>query len=285
MGRDGGAGNGVTAGNAGVAESGGTGGVESDPCIGAPDTDEDDVADPCDDDDDDDGYVDGDDVAPLDPRVPGGLVAPGTIVNDACVKDVLAELESRSMTMLIHRGQFPPPQTGYYVRGSGQGEILAANDGAAVGATTTGMEARVESKSVTRFDSAVVDFAGGTPTGSASGHNAHVRGRGRDFTHYGGSGGFALLFSATRSDNGSWLDGRYLSILLPTSGMPHTECPVGAGRYRFSTAPLTAKVEPAELDYMCVDEDAGYVPKEFWMRSDGAECACTSNYLVSCVAP
>ncbi len=283
-GADGGNG-GAGAGSGGGPEPGGAGGVGSDPCVDAPDTDEDDVTDPCDDDDDDDGYVDGDDLAPLDPHVPGGLVAPGTIVNDACVKEVLAELEALGMTMPIHRGQFPPSQDGYYVRSSGQGKILAANDGAVVGASTTGMEARVVSKSVARFDSAVVEFAGGNPIGSASGSNAHVRGRDQDFTHLGGSGGLVVLFSATRGESGSWIAGRYLSLLLPTSGMPHAECPLGAGRYRFSSAPLTAKVEPAELDYMCVDENAGYVPNEYWTRGDGAECECTSSYLVSCAGP
>jgi hypothetical protein len=267
------------------AQEGGAGGTAPDPCFGASDNDEDGVTDPCDDDDDDDGYLDIDDVAPSDPFEPGGLAAPGTITNDACVKGVLAELESLGMPMPVHRERFPPEMNGYYRRAAGQGKVLAANDGAMVGATTYGMEARVgNGPDVDRFDAAVIDFWNGEPTSFGIGQGGWVRGRGADFTHYGGSGGLVMLYSATRGASGSWLDGFYLSILLPTSGLPHAECPTGAGKYRFMSAPLTSYLEPADLLFMCVDQDAGYVPTERWKRNRET-CECTSEYQVSCTEP
>jgi hypothetical protein len=247
-----------------------------------PDTDEDGVNDPCDDDDDDDGFRDDDDTARLDPFLPGGLAAPGTILNDACVKDVLTELESLGMAMPIRRERFPPEQDGYYVRAVGTGSILAANDGAPVGATTVGMEARVFVVGVDRFDSAAVDFWNGQALSYGLGRNHWVRGRDADFTHYGAGAGFVLFFSARRGSVGDWLDGYYLSIILPTTGLPHAECPAGAGAYRFSDAPLTTRVEASELEFMCVDQDSGYVPTERWTRSGGEACECTNAYRVSC---
>jgi hypothetical protein len=285
------AGRGTGGGSAGVEVGGsggddpqdaGAGGAAPDPCLDASDSDEDGVTDPCDDDDDDDGYLDVDDLAPLDPFAPGGVVAPGTIINDACVKDVLAELESLSMTMPIHRERFPPEMDGYYVRPAGQGVILAANDGAAIGATTVGMEARVKLVGVDRFDAAVIDFWNGQPTAYAIGSGGWVRGRGVDFTHYAGSGGLVILYSASRGASGSWLDGFYLSILLPTSGLPHVECPTGAGKYRFSSASLTSKVKPAELEFMCVDQNAAFVPTEDWPTGANGRCECTTDYKISC---
>ncbi len=269
----------------GPAGEGGAGGDASDPCADAPDTDGDGLTDPCDDDDDDDGYLDLDDAAPLDPGSPGGLAAPGTIVNDACVKDVLAELDSLGLTMPIHREQFPPNMDGYYVRAAGTATIAAANDGATVGVSLYGMEARLETVGRERFDAAVIEFWGGQAISTSIGHDGLIRGRGNDFTHYGATGGMIVMYSATRGPTGNWLDGRYLSILLPMSGMPHSACPAGAGLYRFSSAPLISKVLPDALDFMCLDEGRGYVPSERWTRESGDLCDCTSTYQVSCVTP
>jgi hypothetical protein len=53
------------------------------------------------------------------------------------------------------------------------------------------------------------------------------------------------------------------------------------GGWGVQEAPRYESITVADLMYMCVDGNAGYVPTETW-ASEGGTCTCTPDSTVSC---
>jgi len=100
--------------------------------------------------------------------------------------------------------------------------------------------------------------------------------------------GYSITSAKFLPDTGYWIQVRRLIVTISTTGTLTAGCAqifVGGsehtGGWGLSEVPRHQSVKPADLMYMCVDGDAGFIEGETWTRSGGA-CTCTADYTVEC---
>ena len=290
------------AGNGGAAGAAASDNCPDDPSPDQTDTDGDGKGDVCDDDDDNDGFLDGDDPSPKDPNVPGDFSTPEKILADPRVVKALAALADAGYHLKTHTETSPPDISGYYRKADGEGSFVANSGGGGVGQSITGEEFREILNADGRYDSYSVSFANGSPLTFGLGRSRIVRGTGNEFTIYSTAHGvctendsnytlFSIGITSASVDpaTGDWLGALALGVTIGTMGELTDAC---ASRYNGlveKTGEWTAsqedrdeKVAVSELEYMCVDGDAAYVPTQTWTGTGGKACQCTTDYAVSC---
>ncbi len=298
---------GTTGGSAGMATAGAAGAPASDNCPDDPsedqtDTDGDGLGNVCDADDDNDGFGDTDDPEPLNIDVPGDFSTPEKVLADPRVMDALAGLSEAGYDMNPHSETDPPDVSGYRRKPSGDGEFVANSGGGGVGQMIVGSESRAELDENGLLNSYDVSFSGTTPTGYSIQRGQIVRGTGNAFTIYKTSRSvctesgsdfvnysLGIVTGALEETTSDWVDVLRLSVTIGTSGELTSACASRLnglveveGEWTASAIPRYETVEPTELDFLCVEGNAGYVPTEEWSGADGSACTCTTEYAVEC---
>jgi hypothetical protein len=294
---------------AGAAGAGTAGAAPSDNCPDDPsgdqtDTDGDGKGDVCDSDDDNDGFVDEDDPSPKDPKVPGDFSTPEKILADPRVTMALAALKDAGYDLKTHTETSPPDISGYYRKESGTGSFVANSGGGGVGETIVGQELHDIQHDDGHLDGYSVAFNGGVATSYSIGRSTIIRGTGNEYTTYSTSRGvctesnsnytlFALTITSASVDptTGNLVDQLSLGVTIGALGELTSACAErydgnveNVGEWTASQTDLQQRVQPSDLDYMCVDADAAYVPTQSWTKSDGTACECTSAYATSCAS-
>jgi hypothetical protein len=279
----------------------------SDNCPGDPssdqtDTDGDGKGDVCDDDDDDDGFLDDDDPSPKDPKVPGDFSTPEKILADAHVTKALAALKDAGYDLKTHTETSPPDISGYYRKAEYEGSFVANSGGGGVGRAIAGEEFHEVQTADGRYDSYSLSFSGSQPTGFGVGRSRIVRGTGNEFTIYSTARGVCTentsnytLFSigitsgSVDAATGDWVNVLGIGVTIGTTGELTDACASrydglveNAGEWAATEEDRDEKVAASELEYMCVDGDAAYVPTQTWSGTGGKACECTTDYAVSC---
>lgn len=293
----------------GSAGSGGdaTGGPASDNCPDDPssdqtDTDSDGQGDVCDEDDDQDGFLDDDDPKPLDTDVPGDFSTPEKVLADPRIEAAIAGLHDAGFEFEARLEKDPPDVTGYFRKEDGEGEFVANSGGGDVGVNIVGYETRLRATDDSRLESAELSFTSGSPISFSIVTSQTLRGKGKKYTIYttfrsvcteAGSNHVRFgvsIDSGSVDANGNLIDTLSLHATVATQGELSSECAARANgltenenEWSASSVPLQTKVDPSELEFMCVDRDAGYVPTETWSRSN-KDCECTVDYEVACAA-
>lgn len=250
------------------------------------DHDADGWADDCDDDDDDDGLLDIKDVSPLDPTLPGDTPSnsPGYVLTHPCMVQALHAIEARGFSIPVRRQRGAiAPLDGYYVRPELSGAILATSDDRNVGKVLTRIESRRRYLYDDKYQLDAVEVYAGVPTYS---HGADaVRGRDDELTGFGSGDGTLLLVAFRREPGGRrWSDVVVLFVTAPEpeAGSRIESCPEGWGTWVLSAQPGWQRVEADELDYMCADGEAAYLPDESWTDANERTCVCSHDYEVVC---
>ena len=88
---------------------------------------------------------------------------------------------------------------------------------------------------------------------------------------------------------GDWESVRQINITVAASGARTPSCDQAyagdtevPGGWIVSETPRYQRITVADLQYMCVDENAGYVAGESWTRADTTACSCSTTFLVVC---
>jgi len=266
------------------------------------DTDDDGQGDVCDADDDDDGFDDDSDPEPKNPAVPGDYSTPEKVLANAKIQEALAALHDAGYDLPTHTETTPPDVSGYTRKEAGDGEFVANSGGGGVGQSIVGFERRIDLNADGTLDSFEVSFSGSEPTSYSIKHGQLLRGTGNEFTTYStartvcteGGADFAIysvgIASATLDPaTGDWKDRLTLSVTVATSGTKTSACAdrfngetENVDEWTSSLTPLISAVEPATLEYLCVEGGDGYAPTETWAGADGETCECTTEYALSC---
>lgn len=251
------------------------------------DFDGDGVPDRCDDDDDDDGFPDTfDQLAPNDPRSPGGfpLGAPGAILAHACVERALEQIAANKPEYPLRTERLVSASIprGYFRRETGAGQVIATTVENRTPGPLVGAEQRYDLVGADVVDLFDVDFNSSGEVGYTIGRNYVIRGHDGEYTLYGAGYGSVLIHSFVLAENGDWLANTLLWVRLPASG-PHDTCPSGYGTWILSYWPQHEHLGSAdELLHLCLDGGSGYIPDERWRNADGELCTCTASYEVMC---
>lgn len=285
--------NGGSGGEAGAAP------VDNCPDVDNPDqtdTDGDGLGDACDDDDDDDGFADGDDPAPLDPETPGDFSSPEAILADPRVKTAIEAMAEAGYDFATHTKRRPPDITGYYRHPRLGSTVVTSGDGTSLGNGIVAHERRFTVSGALIAD-AIIEYENDAAIGYGSGDGAFYRGDGADYTIYARSkyrcvDGLEIQYvditsGSVDESTGDLVDIMSIKITVADNGMQSAACNFSGdvefeGGWVGTVTPLVTKIGTADLLYMCVDEDAGYIPGEAWTRADGAACECSSAFAVDC---
>jgi hypothetical protein len=267
------------------------------------DTDIDGQGDACDIDDDGDGFNDNADPKPLDSTIPGDFSTPEVILKNPLISQALKGAETQNVVIRTEMGAHPPNLTGYYSEADGHGVLIAtSNNGKGVGARLVGSETRFNIRPDNFIDRATVDFTDSTPVSYRIGTGSIIRGEDNQYTIYSrgkhtcteAGSDFDLYYVTITSgeydeSTGNSINNTMLWVTIDTVGELTTACAnriAGDNEYPGEWAvfsyDFSKRSEPAELLYMCVDNNKAYVPTETWERSDGSSCSCTEDYQVSC---
>ncbi|HWP06645.1 MAG TPA: hypothetical protein VNN72_12920, partial [Polyangiaceae bacterium] len=266
------------------------------------DTDHDGLGDVCDPDDDDDGFRDDDDPEPKNTAVPGDYSTPEKVLANPTVKEALAALHDAGYDIVTHTETSPPDVSGYFRKEDGEGEFVANSGGGGVGSSIVGQETRVDLNDDGTLDAFQVAYSGSKPTSYTVRRGELLRGTGNEFTIYAMS---RLVCTESGSDyttydlritsgtldaaTGDWKNLLNLNVTVASRGTLTSACASRANgltenvdEWAASSIELFARVKPADLEYLCVDGDAGYAPTETWTGAGGKACQCTTAYAVSC---
>lgn len=266
------------------------------------DTNHDGQGDVCDPDDDGDGFNDESDPDPKNPAVPGDYSTPEKVLANPKVQDALAALHDAGYDLPTHTETTPPDVSGYLRKESGDGEFIANSGGGGVGQGIVGQETRVDLNDDGTLDSFQVGFSDLEPTSYSIRRGQLLRGTGNDFTIYATSrlvcteGGadyntYDLRITSGTLDpaTGDWTNTLNLNLTVATQGTLTSACASRANGLTENVDEWTAsaverlpRVQPADLEYMCIEGGAGYAPTETWTGAAGEDCACTTEYAVSC---
>ncbi len=298
------AGAGMGAASAGTAGAAPSDNCPDDPSADQTDTDGDGKGDACDDDDDNDGFIDEDDPSPKDPKVPGDFSTPEKILADPRVTAAIAALKDAGYDLKTHTETSPPDITGYYRKESGSGSFVANSGGGGVGQTIVGLEFHEVQHDDGHLDGYTVAFSGDAATSYSIERSTTIRGTGSEYTTYSTSRGvctesssnytlFAISITSASVEpaTGNLLDQLSLGVTIGTLGELTSACAEryngnveNVGEWTASQVNLQQRVQPSDLEYMCVDADAAYVPTQTWTESGGKACECTSAYAKSCAS-
>ncbi len=276
---------------------------EPDPVTGdSLDTDGDGTVDTIDTDDDNDGFLDVDDVSPLDQTVPGDFSSPEAILNQTVIRDAIDEASAQGFTIQALTGLAPPDIGGYYHEEERTTVFVATDTGEHVGNTRSGAEFRYDQLADNTINGAVVNYDQGNPTSYSISSNSMLRGTEGHFTRYSRSrvtctidqSDFSVLFvgiSTAQIDSQTldFVDRKRISISVGTFGEATEACndyyaggAESVGGWSASEAPRIFRTEPSQFQYMCVDDDRAFSPTESWVADDGRSCSCTKDYVTSC---
>ena len=266
------------------------------------DTDLDGKGDACDADDDGDGFNDDADPQPLDSTIPGDFSTPEVILKNPLIIQALKEAETQNAVIRTEKGANPPNLTGYYSEAPDHGVVIATSNGKAVGLRLVGSETRSNIRPDNFIDRATVDFTDSTPVAYKIGTGSIIRGEDNQYTIYSrgkhtcteAGSDFDLYYVTITSgeydeSTGDSINNTVLWVTIDAVGELTTACAnriVANNEYPDNWAVMSydfsKRSEPAELLYMCVDDNKAYVPTETWERSGGSSCSCTEDYQVSC---
>lgn len=265
------------------------------------DTDRDGVPDATDRDDDNDGFLDADDPAPLDTTVPGDFSTPESILADPAIEQARREAADQGFAVEALLGTSPPDIGGYYLEVENATNFVASDTGEGVGGTRSGAEFRYDQSAANTIDGAVVNFDQARPTSYSLSFDALLRGSADRFTRYSRSRVTCTIDGADNSvlfigistasvepQTGDFVERDRISVSVALFGERTDACDryfggaARIGSWSVSQSPRIFRSEPAEFQYMCVDDDAAYAPTERWASRDGATCSCSVDYETVC---
>jgi hypothetical protein len=261
------------------------------------DTDEDGLGDACDDDDDNDGFRDADDPAPRDRSIPGDFSTPEAILADPGVAASLAAFRATGRMFVTHTELDPPDLTSYYVHPRLGSQVVATGDNSGVGGGLVAHELRLIVTNQTLLDGAYVEYEGGVPVSYIVSRGSLLHGSGSSFTIYARNrfvctvGPLEILYIDITTGNvdssGNLTGGSSLSVTVWDNGQQASACGLIGnteveGGWAGYVTPLKTKIPVTTLQYMCVDEGAGYVPGETWTRAGGSACECSTTFSIGC---
>ena len=251
-------------------------------------------------DSDGDGFYDAIDPAPNDASNPGDFSSPEKILANPAIKVALQAAKDHGVPIRADLGDNPPNLTGYYRQNSDEGIIVTTSTGLHTGVGVTGYENRVRTKG-TRYENASVYFDFYEAIGYVFSKGSMLRGEGTNFTTYEpykavcteNGANYATyginINSATQYEkSGNLSRSNRINVRLASSGTLTSGCddrlPGNASAkwvvYRMAASQNIK--DASDLNYMCVDDNKAYIPKETWTNSDKESCKCTTDYEVEC---
>jgi hypothetical protein len=218
------------------------------------------------------------------------------------VQDALAAAAAAGYPITTETNPNPPPIAGYYLKPLREGRFVASGNGANLTSGVAGNELRVTVHGDASVTEASVSFDDSGPFSSLVTSGLLLRGTNSDFTTYQshtiacpiqGSDlvveGVNIRSGRFVAANSDWELVRQINITVATSGTRtagcdqiftgDTEVP---GGWIVAETPRYQRITVPDLEYMCVDDNAGYVAGEDWTRADTTQCSCSSYFLVEC---
>jgi hypothetical protein len=233
---------------------------------------------------------------------PGGVETPEQILAHPRVQAALTAARERGFPVATRTERGAPKIAGYYSKEAGTGSYVASGNGANVGSGFFGFEMRVKVDASDRVEEASVSFYNGDAVGSVIKRGAILRGVANEFTLYTQSQrrcpdaasnftvqGVTITSAEFEATTGDWVSVRTLDVTIATEGQLSAACAQmlagdteTVGGWALGEVPRYEHITPADLTYMCVDEDVGYVAGESWMRADRSPCRCSDSFSVVC---
>jgi hypothetical protein len=218
------------------------------------------------------------------------------------VQEALAAAAAAGYPITTETKPEPPALTGYYVKPFGEGRFVASGNGANLTSGVLGNEFRVAVNSDGSVTEASVSFDQVAPVGSIVTSGLLLRGADDRFTLYdsytlpcpvAGTDRavemVSILSGRFAATTGDWESMRQIIIAVAASGAYTSDCdPRYAGDTELpggwivSETALRRRIGVADLQFMCVDEGAGYVAGESWTRADTTACSCSTDFVVVC---
>jgi hypothetical protein len=218
------------------------------------------------------------------------------------VQDALAAAAAAGYPIATDTRPEPPPITGYYLKPLGEGRFVASGNGANLSSGTLGNEIRVTVHDDATVSEASVSFDASGQFGSIVTSGLLLRGANDDFTMYQSYTipcpyqgtdrvieGVSIRSGRFVAATGDWESLRQINVTVAASGTRTSSCDQAfagdtelAGGWIVSETPRHQRITVADLEYMCVDENAGYVAGEDWTRADTTACSCSNDFLVVC---
>jgi hypothetical protein len=225
------------------------------------------------------------------------------VLGNPHVKDALDAASTAGYPITTHAGRTPPAIGGYLLKPPGVGRFVASGNGANLNSGVLGNESRVTVHDDDTVTEALVSFSSqGEIFGSAVITGYLLRGADDAFTLYRtyqircqleGANRIVdlvnILTGRLEAASGDWVSTRQISVAIAATGDPTAACDqlyVGdtevPGGWYVADVPRHQSITVAELGYMCVDADAGYIAGETWTRGDGTACSCSADFVVEC---
>jgi hypothetical protein len=218
------------------------------------------------------------------------------------VHEALAAAAAAGYPITVETAPNPPPITGYYLKPLDAGHFVASGNGANLTSRIAGSELRVTVESDGSVTEAGVSFSDVAQIGSGVTSGMLLRGASDSFTMY-LSGATPCTYDGSdrvtegvtiRSGHfvaatGDWETVRQISITVSATGTRTASCDQAyagdtevPGGWIIAEVPRYQRITVDDLQYMCVDEDAGYIAGETWTEADSTACTCNSYYGVEC---
>jgi len=235
-------------------------------------------------DSDGDGFHDAIDIAPNDASIPGDFSTPEKILANEKVKYMLKKGKENDVKVHTYLEHNPPNLTGYYKSEEGGYAGSIINDNFVLPFVYLASEKRVCSTKE-RYDE-YFSFAGKN-TSLYSRKYAMLRGNKKEYTiyspylgicqnnrkkHYNG----VNIYSAKLNSEGDLIKSSEITVALYTG----SNCKGSFVVSHYSDAKKVTDLD--ELEYMCVDGDKAYIPKETWKNKAKESCKCTANIEIEC---
>jgi len=218
------------------------------------------------------------------------------------VQNALAAAAAAGYPITTETAPNPPPISGYYLHPYMEGRFVASGNGANLNSGVFGNELRVTVASDGTVSEASVSFADTGVFGSIVTSGFLLRGTNDTFTLYqsyplpcpiAGSDRVVDMVSIQSArfvaSTGDWESLRAISVAVAAAGTRTSDCDTAyagdtevPGGWIVSEAPRYQRITVDDLQYMCVDGNAGYVAGESWTRADATACVCSDDFLVEC---
>jgi len=243
-------------------------------------------------DSDNDGFRDvTDSDFPNDPFENGKYNNLENVVNSEGVKRILKIAKEKGLTVNLQLGNNPPKLNGYYKSETGGRVYYARN---ALGGRYTGASlAETEFRYCT--SKGYVEDVVNSPSGPGFGREK-LRGEGNYFTFYDLTSrkysseciGYHADIRSGKVDSKSGDIKNYKVVIAPLGykEMVSGACDIYKTSRRweevFTTADEKKVTDLDELEYMCVDDNKAYIPKETWKNKEKQSCKCTADVEIEC---